>query len=378
MHLDVFNDDAFSMMELTTAINKLPYQPKQIGALNLYASKPHTTNMFTVEEQHGKLSLIPAEARGSRPRTDSRVRRHIRPFQTVHLPQDHTVLADDVSGIRAFGSETEVEALSAVVNDVLERQKNNIEVTKEFQRISGIKGVIVDADGTTVIEDLFAAFGLTQSTADVDFAAAPEWKNYATAIQRAIEDALGADTFSGIQAVCGNAWWDSFVIDDEIKAAWDRWNDGQFLREDQLRVGFEFMNIKWYNYRGQVGDIKFVPDDECHFYPVGVRDLFEEHQAPAPFMETVNTRAKPYYSKQERLPLDFGVELFSCSDVLHICTRPKVLIKSTGTNVVNNPTPTVLVGGDSPSMEKRTQDLDVPAGKKPMPAAPKTPAAMKK
>lgn len=374
-HMDVFNDDAFTLMELSTAIDKLPYQPSLIGEQNLFSQKPHTTTLFSVEERQGTLSLIPAHARGSRPTAIVRDKRKIRPFSTVHLPEDSAILADEIGGIRAFGSETEVEAVSAVVNDYLQKHKQNIEVTKEWQRVGALKGVVLDADGTTVIEDLFAAFGLTQSTADVDFAAPPEWKNYATAVQRAIEDALGATVYSGIYAMCGNAWWDSFIVQDEVKAAYDRWNSGAFLRTNQLRTGFEFMNINWFNYRGKVGDQTFVADDEAYFYPTGVLDLFEEHLAPAPFMETVNTRAKPFYSKQERMPLDTGVELFTCADVLMMCNRPKVLIQSTGSNLVSNPTPTVLA--DEPVLERKAEDLDVPAGKKSTPAAPKTPSALK-
>ena len=332
-HLDIFNDDAFTMMELTTAINKLPFQPQQIGAMNLFSQKPHTTKRFSVEELHGKLSLIPAEARGSRPTKVTRGPRVLRPFETVHLPQDSAVLADEVSGVRAFGSETEVEAVSKIVNDHLENHKRNIEVTKEWQRIGAIQGVVYDADGATVIQDLFDTFSITPITGDIDFAAPPEMKTYSSAIIRAMEDALGADVYSGILAICGNAWWDSLIVMDEVKTAYDRWQSGQFLRDNQLRQGFEFANIHWINYRGSVGSQKFLADDQCRFIPLGVRDLFEEHQAPAPFMETVNTRAKPFYSKQERMPLDLGVEIFSCADVLMICTRPQVLISSTGTNL---------------------------------------------
>ena len=33
MLIDIFNDDAFTLRELSTATDKLPYQPQQIGSM---------------------------------------------------------------------------------------------------------------------------------------------------------------------------------------------------------------------------------------------------------------------------------------------------------------------------------------------------------
>ena len=54
-------------------------------------------------------------------------------------------------------------------------------------------------------------------------------------------------------------------------------------------------------YRGQVGNIKFVEDDKCHFFPVGAPDLFIEPYAPADYWDAVNTIALPrYHLSQQR------------------------------------------------------------------------------
>jgi hypothetical protein len=46
-------------------------------------------------------------------------------------------------------------------------------------------------------------------------------------------------------------------------------------------------------------------------------------------METVNTIGLPYYAKQERIPFDKGVQLELQSNPLHICTKPRAIIKLT-------------------------------------------------
>jgi hypothetical protein len=44
-------------------------------------------------------------------------------------------------------------------------------------------------------------------------------------------------------------------------------------------------------------------------------------------METVNTLGIPYYSRSETLPFGKGVAGEAQSNPLHLCTRPRALIR---------------------------------------------------
>ena len=54
--LDVFNQDAFSLMSLTAAINKAPYKPSRIGQLGLFGEQRISTTQVMVEELVAGLS----------------------------------------------------------------------------------------------------------------------------------------------------------------------------------------------------------------------------------------------------------------------------------------------------------------------------------
>ena len=116
--IDVFKADAFSMASLTAAINTLPYQPKKLGDAGLFTPKPMRTTVAYIEKREGKLSVLPFAARGSMPTVDSQRKRVVRALTVPHVPSNSTVRADDVLNIRAFGSETELEAVSGLVNDM--------------------------------------------------------------------------------------------------------------------------------------------------------------------------------------------------------------------------------------------------------------------
>jgi hypothetical protein len=331
--LDVFNTDAFNMVSLTTALNKLPHVPMRIGQMNLFTPKGITTRTPVIEERHGRLSLLQTKAPGTHDQVWRSNDRTAKAFNVPYIPLDAEVKASDVAGVRAFGSETVLETVAGKVNDVLQEARNSFEATWEFHRVKSLHGQLVDGDGSTVLYNWFTTFGVTETVVAFNFDNANlPITDKALAVHRAIEDALGGTLFTGVHAICGNDFFDAFIKHPMVKDAWDRWQDGAFLRTVNRPLGgsgggFNMFDITWENYRGAIGGTKFVADNECRFFPTGVSNLFEVYYAPADWTETVNTTGRPLYAKQERKKWDEGIDLHMQSNPLHICTRPACLIK---------------------------------------------------
>lgn len=343
MLLDIFDDDAFSLHSLTAAIDKLPYVPGRLGKMGIFKQAPITTTIAIVEERQGTLALVPAMARGQQgSMTNSSDRRTIRSFVVPHNPQFDAVYAAELEGKRAFGSEDQTEVFSQIVNDKLEVMKSNHELTFEYHRIGAIQGIVLDADGSTVLYNWFTQFGITEQTVAFDFNDTGDYDNAAPAsdikvlaqlVRRMIENALGGTPFTGINAECGDQFFDALVSHATVRRAYERYQENSFSRNLQTdEKGFEFAGITWRNYRGSVGSVDFIENSTARFYPAGTQNIFLEIPAPADFVETVNTRGKPIYVKQERMKYDKGIELHSQSNVLYMCTRPRCLVKGIGTN----------------------------------------------
>lgn len=342
--LDIFNDDAFSVRELTIAVDKLPYAPGRLGKLNLFRNAPATSQMAIVEERHGKLSLLSAQPRGSQDQQAyGSARRKVRAFNIPHVPQWDAVLASDLEGKRAFGSTDQLEVFSEILNDRFTAMKNNHEVTHEYHRIGAIKGVVLDADGSTELVNWFTEFGISELEVEFnkydagtldDADPAADWKTLSQTVIRHIRNGLGATPFKGVHALCGDNFFDALISHATVRRAYERWQDGQIFRESQIGEGnvFSFAGIDWENYRGSIGAVDFIDTDSCRFFPTGTSDIFLEIPAPADFVETVNSRGMMMYAKQERMKWDKGIELHTQSNVLYMCTRPTVLVKGTLTN----------------------------------------------
>jgi hypothetical protein len=328
MLLDVFNDSAFDLTELTKSINLMPYRPTRIASLGWFASEGISTTSVMVEMDNEVLSLVPVGARGAPMPIKNLPRRNVRSFNTVHLPQRVQLYADEVQNLRAFGSQTEVELGTARINKKLALARRDLDLTIEFQRIGAVKGQVLDADGSTVLLNLFTEFGVSQQVLDfvLDSDTTKVLQKCVTTL-RMMEDKLGGTMMSGARALCSNEFFDALTGHPAVADTY-RYQMGQVLRSDR-RAGFEFGGIFWEEYRGQVGATRFIEANAAYVVPEGVPDFFVTHYAPAPYMETVNTEGLPFYAKQERMDFDKGLDIETQSNPLHLCTRPNAVVKVT-------------------------------------------------
>jgi hypothetical protein len=328
-----FDNPAFNMAALTAAINIIPNRYGLLGEIGLFAPKPVRTRSVLVEEYAGRLTLLPTRPVGSPGTVAQAGKRRVRSFIIPHIPHDDVILPDEVQGLRAFGSETEMEALSSVMARHLADLRNKHAITLEHLRMGAIKGQILDADGSVLV-DLFAEYGITQQTLAFDLANAnANIKKKCYDLLRAVEDNLLGEVSTGVMVLCSPEFFDALTTHPKVEAAYARWQEGQVLIDD-MRAGFTFAGITFREYRGQVTapdgtTRRFIAAGEAHAFPLGTMDTFATYFAPADFNETVNTLGQELYAKQEPREFDRGVNLHSQSNPLPMCHRPGVLVKLT-------------------------------------------------
>lgn len=326
--LDIFNNDAFSLQSLTNAMVTLPFTPTKIGDSGLFSESGIATTGFSIEKIGDTLSLVPAGTRGSSGRVRPNVKRNMLNFSTVHLPQRDAVTADEVQGVRAFGSETDVQLVTTVVNNKLQRMKRDLDVTLEWHRIGAIRGVVLDADGTTELLNLYQAFGVTQQVLSFDLTTdATKVILKVMAAKRLIEEELGGLMYSGLTVYCSAGFFDALVSHPAVEKTYLNYAQGGVVLRSDQRKGFVYGDVTWVEYRGRVSGQDFLPADTAYMVAEGVPDLFMTKFAPADYVETVNTNGLPYYAKQWIEGPGKAVELEAQSNPISLCTRPRAIIK---------------------------------------------------
>ncbi|RTY01697.1 major capsid protein [Pseudomonas sp. C 49-2] len=322
----IFEDDAFSVSSLTAAINEQEYLPGRISSLGLFREEGISTLTVQIEKDGDTLALVPAGERGTSGLVVGGTKRTLIPFNTVHLPERFTIKADEIQGIRAFGTRSELQAVQDVVNKRLAKARRQLDATHEFQRMGALNGQVLDADGKTVLLDIYKSFGVNRQKLPMGLNSPDtELRVKCGEALDMQEEALGSVTSSGSRALCGKNFWNKLIVHKSVKETYLNTMQAASLRGD-ARESFELGGIVWERYRGKVAGVAFVHDDKALLIPEGVPDLYISSFAPADYMETVNTQGIPYYSKIEPLPFNKGVAGEAQSNPLHLCTRPRAQI----------------------------------------------------
>jgi len=324
--IEIFEENAFTVPALTAAINEQPFVPGRLAELGLFEEEGVNTVTVQVEKDGDTPALVPAGERGTTGHIVNGSKRILLPFNTVHLPETFTIRADEIQGIRAFGSQTELQAVQDVVNKRLAKARRQLDATHEFHRMGALSGHVLDADGTTILLNIFERFGLQPVVVQMELANA-ETKVRVKCVEAldAQEEALGATTTSGARAFCGKNFWRALIDHRSVAKTYEGSQYASALRADG-REAFEFGGILWERYRGKVNGTSFIPDDEARLVPEGVPGLCISRFAPADYMDTVNTEGLPYYGQVEVLPFKKGVAGEAQSNPLHMVTRPRAII----------------------------------------------------
>lgn len=330
--LDLFvTGSSFNMIAMTGAIMNLPRKPGAISARGMFEEEGITTTSVMLEEQDGVLSLLSNKRRGAPGNRLRHPKRRVRTVGTCHLPVEDEVLAESLQNAREFGTGDQKMAVSRVVAQRMQAMVDAIEVTLEYHRAGALNGIVLDADGSTELLNLFDTFGVVEQT--VDFVlddTSTNVRQKCVATKRLIEAACGRTAGGAVkvEALCSAAFFDALVDHEQVRDAYHRWNDSAMLRNDP-REGFDYGGIRFSEYEAVVGSRRFIPANSARFFPVNVPGIYKTFYAPASTIDAVNTLGLRVYASQEVRRFRTGIDIKAESNPLNVCLRPKALVKGT-------------------------------------------------
>lgn len=336
MILNPFGTDAFNLVSLTNAISILPNNYGRLREMNLFPSKGVRTRSIIVEEANGVLNLLPTLPPGA-PGTQSKSgKRIVRSFTIPHIPLDDILLPQEYEGIRAFGTENEQIQVAKIMNDKLQTMRNKHAITLEHLRMGALKGIILDADGSTLY-NLYTEFGIVAKTVNFAFGTSPASNIPAKCreVVRWIEDHLYGEVMQGgVKALVSAEFFDAMIAHSSVSALYLGHVAAVNVLGADPRADFRLGGISFEEYGGVATDgagtsRRFIASGEGHAFPMGTMGTFSTLFAPADFIETVGTIGQELYAKQEERKFGRGIDIHTQSNPLPICVRPGVLVNLT-------------------------------------------------
>jgi hypothetical protein len=336
--LDIFRGDAYGVVPLSIAINNLKFIPGFVSGRGIFNEISIAQTAVAIEEHNNVLTLVAPSPRGAPGHTVAKPRRTMRMLGVPHFEINDAIMAEEVQGVRPFGQETGTEVVMTKVAERMQMAGQSLEYTKEHARVGAIKGIVTYADGTTL--NLFNEYGITPPAAiNFPFSTAPATGNIrqiCAQVIRTMGNNLDGQGFTGVEAICGDAFFDALISCAEVRTTYLNMQDAAELRSAYISGGqswgsFAFGGILWTNYRGYAQSNPMVETDAAYFYPTGVPNLFPTVYAPADYIETVNTMGLPRYVKQYPMPNDKGIHMDTQMNTLNFCARPLALQKGAHT-----------------------------------------------
>lgn len=333
--MDIFNRPEFSVSSLSGMIERVPYAPTLLGSLGIFTPMPVRTRNVMIERRDNRLTLIQSSADGAPPDALESDDRDLVMMRTTRLAKRFTLYAHELDGIRAFGSETELMAVQAEYARRAARIKADMSLTHEYHRLGALQGVLMDADGVSVIRDYFDEFEITRPAV-----IALDFRPTATGVKRRLQQLAreiirssgGALTeASEIHALVGDDAYDALVSHPEVERMYLNWSAAMDLGNRKIFDSFKYGGIVWHNYRGTDDNSTIaIPTNGARFFPVGAPEVFKKAMAPLESLGYIGTMGQDTYMMnipdRERDMWTKG-EIYSYP--LYICQRPDLLRSAT-------------------------------------------------
>jgi len=334
--INPFEQDAFSMANLTASINILPNMYGRINQLGLFNAPGGgiTTRTAIIEEQNGVLNLLQTLPVGAPGQQNKMGKRKTRSFTVPHIPLDDIIRPEEFQGVREFGAPNAMKTLTSVMNDHLQTAKNKFAITIEHLRMGAVKGIILDADGSTLY-DLFTEFGIVAKEVVFDLDVTSPYTDVAAKcreVVRHIEDNLKGEVMTEVRCLVDATFFDALIAHPNVEKFYINWQAAAQLSGQDARKGFYFAGITFEEYRGTATDADgtarpFIASGYGHAFPVGTMNTFKQIYAPGNFIEAANTPGIALYAKQAIEKFGRWVDLHIESNPLPMCCRPSVLVR---------------------------------------------------
>lgn len=354
MHMDIFNDDAFSATSMTKALENFEFQPGLITSLNLFEDVPIATTSISIERRGNTFELIPTSERGSPIEEGKRDGRDLRNFNTSRIAKGHTLQASEIQNVRAFGEESDLETMISYVARYQQKLLTSVSATWEFQQLGAAFGKVLDVDGR-VIYDWFNEWQIAKP-AEINF----ELDTEATLVETKCREVLRrmqdlADEAwlpnTSVVGLAGDSFFDKLTTHKSVRETYLNQTQATALNnafglanQDGFRAGsyasFVFGGITFVNYKGaksfdktaaegsKTGKASFgVQSAKCKFIPVNAPGVFQSAFAPGESWEWANTIGRPLYSlmlRDEQRGFWVRPEIYSYP--IYVCTRPEMLL----------------------------------------------------
>lgn len=335
--LNIFANRPFQAVELTNAMNLITPIPTLLGTLgtNLFNTVRSRTRQIAVYRKDNIARLVPVSPIGAPPVQLERAGAKMDSFYTRRLAKATTIYAENLQGVLLLPDFQAVPTMQGEVARDSVAIRDDIELTEEHMRFGAIQGKVLDADGTTVLDDWYANWGVSVPAAvnfhlDVTTTNLREIADTVKMLMFRASKGAWVQGVTRVAALAGDTFFKDLINHPTIVAQYMNWAAAADLR-GEMPDFFDVGGIRFYRYLSEPTYDLAIPADEVRFFPIGAREVFQRVMGPAEFDPFVNQPGRDIYAltiPDTKRGAFVMVEQYNYP--LYMCLRPELLQRGVG------------------------------------------------
>ena len=334
--------NAFEIVDYTQELAIIPNSWTILNDVGLFSEEFLSTHTVTFEETSKTLGLIGDQYRGAKPQGNKDDNRKIHSYPIAHFPVVDEILPQELQSKKAYGSNDRAETEAAVMARKMERIRRNFDITLEVGRFSLLTTGNLYAPNGTISGNIFADFGITQTSVDfVLGTATTDLIGKTESVIATMQDSASTgDVITGVVGYCSPEFFAKLISHAKVTTAYQYYTATEGQQINRNRAGgnnglyreFSYGGIRYVEVRTALAGQRLIPAGEVVFVPVGTTDTFVSYFGPANKMDFVNTMAERQYMFTYRDPKGEKIDIDAETNVTHMVRRPALVVKGTTSN----------------------------------------------
>lgn len=329
-------------IELTQAINIIPNTYGRIQRLGLFDDKPIRSTYAAIRRREGRLQVLSASERGTPPQAVINATEDEVIIRVPHFPWTNSLGPESVQDLFAHREgPLQTKTIDEALTEILEEDRLRADQTLEFMRMGALKGEIRDGSGAVQLS-LFNAFDISKHTVYFNLTNAnSNVPAICAQITDRIEDNLRGEVMTEVRCLVDSEFMVALIAHPSVEkfAVSGPQLALEILRQARLDVAegrfvreYHINGVTFETYRGSAelkdgSTASFIEPGTGHAFPMGTRNVFKTHLAPAHAMSAVNQPGVQIWASAKAIDHDQGVELAYQMNAVPICARPDLLVE---------------------------------------------------
>jgi hypothetical protein len=355
--------NGLKVTDWTKEVLEIDNQYGLINSMNLFTSKGTSQESVIFEKEYRTSTLIPQTSRRGKPHSKGKDRQsEVFSLALPYFSHEDDITASDIQGKFKLGEAGGAQDLASAIAIKMEDMRVNVDQTREFMKISAIKGHTIDAEGHE-IADMFKQFGLTESDMKIEWELSDPAFNVDGAIRKLkrtlAKNAKTGGAIGGFTLLVSPTFFDALVNNHKIREAYmqyavigansdvirgnlqtyETWGVvDHFVHQGVTFLSYdaefnldisdnEYNDNKPSNFpKAENGVVPAIGENEAHVMVTGLRDLYRGYHGPANTLSGANRVGKEMFMYQWNDPHDKFITMEIEMSPLFVCMKPQLCV----------------------------------------------------